>query len=83
MPTAEAAILPATVKPSKYTITLQPDLEAFTFTGQETVDIQVLESTSQIVVNAVDLEIQSCSLTRDDEAALEPVISLDKDAGGR
>ena len=80
MPTAEAAILPATVKPSKYTIMLQPDLEAFTFTGQETVDIQVLESTSQIVVNAVDLEIQSCSLTRDGGAPLQPAVSIDKDA---
>ena len=80
MPTAEAAILPANVTPRKYTITLQPNLETFTFTGQETVDIQVLEATSQIVVNVVDLEIQSCSLSRDGEASLEAACSLDKDA---
>ena len=80
MATAEAAILPATVKPSKYRITLQPDLDRFTFKGNETVDIMVEEPTSRIVVNAVELEIQSCSLTRDGQAAREAQISVDAGA---
>ncbi|PKB80163.1 MAG: hypothetical protein BZY88_09580 [SAR202 cluster bacterium Io17-Chloro-G9] len=80
MATAEAAILPATVRPSKYRITLQPDLDQFTFKGNETVDILVEEPTSRIVVNAVELEIQSCSLTRDGQPAREAQISLDADA---
>ena len=65
MATAHAATLPATVKPIKYWINLHPDLDQATFVGSENVDIMVEAPTSRIVVNAVDLEIVSCSLARD------------------
>ena len=50
MPTSEAIVLPTTVRPVKYRIKLQPDLERFTFQGDETIDINVVEATREIVL---------------------------------
>ena len=41
MPSADAVVLPANVIPVKYRMTLQPDLETFTFRGEQTVDIDI------------------------------------------
>jgi puromycin-sensitive aminopeptidase len=49
--------LPRTVVPSRYDITIRPDLEAVTFMGSETIAVEVHERVSEIVVNAVDLSI--------------------------
>ena len=56
--------LPKNVKPSRYEIRLEPDLKAFTFKGEETVSIAVVESTSEIVLNALELEIDSATVER-------------------
>ena len=77
MATAQAATLPATVKPIKYRITLNPDLDQATFTGSEKVDIMVEAPASRIVVNAVDLEIVSCSLDRDGRPQINARTSWD------
>ena len=55
MPATDAVVLPETACPSKYRIKLHPDLTDFTFDGEQSVDIQVLEATSSIVLNAMDL----------------------------
>ena len=78
MPTTEALVLPATVRPTKYRIKLQPDLEQFTFQGEETIDIQVVETTSQVVLNADELRIESATMSRDGLATAAGRISLDK-----
>ena len=62
MPASEAVVLPETSRPVKYRITLQPDLRNFTFKGEQSVDILVLEPTSTIVLNAIELEITSIAL---------------------
>ncbi len=62
MPDSEVFVLPGTVRPSKYTLKLQPDLEQATFSGEETIAIRVVEPVSEIVLNAVDLEIGEVSL---------------------
>jgi aminopeptidase N len=49
--------LPRTVVPSRYDLTIEPDLEAGTFTGEETVDVTVVETTGEILLNAYELEI--------------------------
>ena len=64
MPTSEAVVLPANVRPTKYSIRLQPDLDQFTFHGEEAIRIQVMEPTSEILLNAVELQIQSATLSR-------------------
>ena len=44
MATTEAVVLPTNVLPSKYTLKLQPDLQKFTYTGEETIDVAVSQS---------------------------------------
>jgi puromycin-sensitive aminopeptidase len=51
--------LPANVTPERYDLSLTPDLKAFTFAGHETVAITVHEATNEVVLNALELEIES------------------------
>ena len=48
--------LPSTVPPSTYEITLEPDLDAATFQGEVTIDVTAHESTSDITLNAIELD---------------------------
>ena len=63
MPGPDAYILPQTVKPTKYALKMQPNMEEFTFTGEESISIEVIQATSQIVLNATELDVQSAALT--------------------
>ncbi|WCM28841.1 M1 family metallopeptidase [Sphingomonas sp. QA11] len=49
--------LPANVAPVAYDITVKPDAKAMTFSGTETVTIDVRQATSTIVLNAVELKL--------------------------
>ena len=51
--------LPANVTPERYDLSLTPDLKAFTFAGHETVAITVHDATTEVVLNALELEIES------------------------
>ena len=62
MPQSQAVLLPTNVKPLRYAIHLTPDLDAFTFDGEESVDIEVLEATDTIVLNACEMAVHSASL---------------------
>ena len=70
MASPTASRLPTSVRPLRYTITLTPDLDEFTFTGEETVDVQVVEPTSRITVNAAELQISQGELTTEDGKTL-------------
>jgi len=72
--------LPTTVVPSRYDIRLEPDLEAATFAGQETVAITVSEPVSEILLNAAELVIQSVSVQTADGPVVEGSASLDEAA---
>jgi puromycin-sensitive aminopeptidase len=72
--------LPATVVPARYDIRLEPDLEAATFAGQETVTVTVKEPVSEIVLNAAELAIQSVSVATADGATVEGSAALDEAA---
>ena len=65
MATTEAVVLPTSVRPAKYQLKLQPDFANFTFQGEETIDIRVAESTSEIVLNCDEIQIQSAELIKD------------------
>ncbi len=56
--------LPRTVTPSRYELMLAPDLAAGSFEGSEDVTVTVTEPVTEIVLNAVDLEIVRGSLRR-------------------
>jgi puromycin-sensitive aminopeptidase len=53
--------LPRTVVPRRYDLTLEPDLDAATFAGAETVTVEVVEPTAAVVLNALDLEIEEAT----------------------
>ena len=72
MPKSDAVILPGNVRPVRYRLTLEPDLAEFTFRGEETVDIEVLEPTSAITLNCVEIDVQSCRLTLSDGTVVSP-----------
>ena len=79
MTTASAYRLPGNVLPTKYSLTLTPTLTDFTFSGHETIDIQVTESTDRIAVNAIELEIADVQITLEDGTSLTAKdISLDE-----
>ena len=80
MPASDAVVLPETARPSKYRIKLQPDLKNFTFDGEQSVDIQVLEPTPAIVLNTIDLEISSATLHTSGTTLSNPKVSFDKEA---
>ena len=81
MEQSNAVLIPANVKPVNYRITLEPDFGTFTFTGSETVRVEVLSATSAITLNAIELGIQSCSVTPDGGATLTAQrISFDEEA---
>ncbi len=71
MATSTAVMLPGNVKPVKYQLVLTPDLQSFTFQGEETVHIQVIEPTSSITMNCEEIAVQSCRLTLSDGTALD------------
>ena len=54
--------LPRTVVPSRYLLTLVPDLTTASFTGSEKVDVDVLEPVREVVLNAIELVIDTVEM---------------------
>ena len=52
-------ILPTNVVPRHYKLSLTPDFKTFKYSGNVSVDIDVVESTSSIILNALELEVHS------------------------
>ncbi|XP_050301023.1 puromycin-sensitive aminopeptidase [Anthonomus grandis grandis] len=57
--------LPKNVKPQHYALNLVPDLKSLTFKGDVSVKIEVLESTDEIILNALELNIESVQVKGD------------------
>ena len=58
--------LPRTVVPSRYDLTLAPDLDAGTFEGDVDIAVEVVEPVSEIVLNANELELDGATLSDGD-----------------
>ena len=65
--------------PSNYTIRLSPDLEKETFSGDETIDISVLEETNLIVLNSNELEIDHAYLQLESGSEMKGLVTYDQD----
>ena len=61
---AAAQRLPEGVTPQHYNLFFAPDLQKATFSGEETIDIQVLKPASTITLNSADLEFQLAEVTQ-------------------
>ena len=68
------------VLPRKYGLTLQPDLETFTFRGEEEVELDVSAATSRITMNALDIDVQSATVKSSGVTASASNIEYDKEA---
>ena len=56
--------LPKNVTPKRYDIRLTPDLKAFTFQGEVNIAVVVNEATDDVVLNALELEIDKVTAER-------------------
>ena len=67
--------LPKHVVPEEYTIRLTPNVKNLTFTGSETIKLDVRKPTREIVLNAAEIEIASASI--DGKSVPKSAIKLD------
>jgi aminopeptidase N len=68
--------LPKHVVPTEYSIRIIPDLEKLTFTGSETVKLNVHSPVGELVLNALELEITRASV--DDTNLPQSAVKIDK-----
>ena len=79
MPAENNFRLPETLSPLRYSITLTPDLQAFTFAGEETVELDVRSATDKIIVHALELTMSAASVELADGSVLQATgINLDE-----
>src|ERR1700731_1252917 len=60
---AGAQRLPEVAAPENYKLTFTPDLAKATFEGDETISLRVLKPTSEITLNAVDIDFHDVTIT--------------------
>ncbi|MEI6659949.1 MAG: M1 family metallopeptidase [bacterium] len=66
------------IYPTRYNLTLKPDLENFTFSGSEVIDITIDKQTKVITLHARDLEIESASIKIGKDNIFAKKIAYDK-----
>ena len=69
--------LPDLARPVNYKLTFAPDFEKNIFSGQETIAIQVMKPTSEIVLNAAQIDFLGTSITSGGKTQ-EAKVSIDK-----
>ena len=60
---AAAQRLPELAVPESYKVSFAPDFDKDNFAGEETIQVRVLKSTSQIVLNSAEIEFQDATVT--------------------
>ena len=70
--------LPRHVVPLRYDLRLEPDLTAARFAGQETITLTVHQPISEIVLNAIELDITSAQIEGATGSARQATIRLDE-----
>ncbi|CAN5801418.1 M1 family metallopeptidase [soil metagenome] len=65
MESADRYRLPRNVVPSRYELTLEPDLEAARFTGEVAISVEVREAVDEIMLNAKQIEIVEAWMEQD------------------
>ncbi len=69
--------LTQTVRPESYTLTLTPDLKAATFSGVESIIVNLAEPTDSITLNAAEIAFDSVTVNAGDKER-KASVSLDK-----
>ncbi len=60
-----------TIKPSNYNLTLEPDLQNFTFKGIEVITFQIEKPLKEIILDAADLNIHSVILGSESDSRIK------------
>ncbi len=60
---ASAQRLPEIARPENYKLSFTPNLESAKFAGDETITVKVLKPTSEITLNAVDIDFHQVTIT--------------------
>jgi len=68
--------LPKTVRPSRYDLVLEPDLDSAAFAGSASIRLAIDEATDTIVLNAIELDIDAASLLSDNAEASNEKIEV-------
>src|SRR6202007_283139 len=75
---AGAERLPEVATPENYKLTFAPDFDKSTFEGDETISIRVLKSTSEITLNALEIDFHDVTVTSGD-ATQHATVKPDKE----
>jgi aminopeptidase 2 len=77
---APREILPQNVKPVHYDVTLEPNFETFKYEGTVVIDLDVVESTSSISLNTLDIDIHETKvLSGSNVITSSPRVSYNED----
>lgn len=68
------------IKPKRYTLTLKPDLENFTFIGKEIIDINLDKDTITITLHSKDIDIGSAQVVQGKSGEYASKITYDEKA---
>lgn len=63
MKKSKSVRLPVHIRPTKYTLTLKPDLEAFVFDGNEVIDVVIDKPIKEITLHSKDIDIETVKIT--------------------
>jgi puromycin-sensitive aminopeptidase len=66
------------VVPHRYDLTIEPDLEKATFAGRADITITINEATEEIVLNAIELELEQISLTNAQDDAISATVTYEE-----
>lgn len=69
--------LPTTVVPSRYELELAPDLDAATFAGTVAIAVDVRQPVDEVVLNALELEIDEAWVEAPDGTRIDATVALD------
>ena len=71
--------LPQSTYPIRYEVELDVDLDNFSYSGKELIDIEVLENTNEIVLNCVGIEVMSAKIQNHKQEIPLSIIYIKKD----
>ena len=67
------------VFPKKYVISLDVNLDNFTYSGNQIIDIEINKKTKKIQLNAAELTIDKCFIQNKDKKRLEADVVYEKE----
>tara|TARA_Y100001934_G_C12036017_1_gene623669 strand:- start:118 stop:507 length:390 start_codon:yes stop_codon:yes gene_type:complete len=71
--------LPKSTYPNRYEIELDVDLDKFSYTGRQKVDLNVVETTNKIVLNSVGIEVTKAKIQNTEQDISLEVSYIEED----